>query len=242
MTLAEILLPALAVSAASFVTGLAGFGFGLLAMGVLPWFVGMQSASVLVTLFSFGNLGGALFPLRRHLRAATLVPLLAGVAVGVPLGVLLLVSLDEVTLKRALSIAILLYLVTDVLLLSRLTFRLPRWSGVVAGLIGGALGGAFSTAGPPGVVYITAQRLSKEETKATILAYLLATTTYKLPFLIAGGLVTRGVLIRFAAWLVPAVLATLAGVRLFARLSPLAFGLAVRILLGASAVVLLVAP
>jgi uncharacterized protein len=242
MTAVELLFPALALSAGAFVTALAGFGFGLVAMSVLPWFVGMRSASVLVTLFSFVNLTASLYPLRRHVRAATLLPLLAGLAVGVPLGVFLLVSLDEVLLKRLLGAAIILYLGVDILVLSRLTVRLPRWAGVVAGVVGGALGGAFSTAGPPGVVYINCMRLDKEETKATILCYLLATTTYKLPFLIAGGLVTGELLLRSAIWLAPVALATLAGVRLFARMSTAAFGTALRVLLAASAVVLIAFP
>ena len=236
------LIPALVVSVAAFVSGLAGFGFGLMAMGILPWFVGMRSASVLVSLFSFFNLGAALIPLRRHVRAANLVPLLAGVIVGVPLGVNLLVSLDEVLLKRCLGAAILLYLGVDILVLSRLKASLPRWSGVLAGIVGGALGGAFSTAGPPGVIYITCLRLGKEETKATILTYLLATTVYKLPFLLAGGLVTRDVLIRFAAWLIPAALSTLAGILLFRKITTGAFAVALRILLGVSAVMLLAFP
>jgi hypothetical protein len=162
--------------------------------------------------------------------------------VGVPLGVYFLASLDETVLKRALGAAIGLYLAADLLVLGRLTFRMPPAAGVLAGLLGGALGGAFSTGGPPGLIYVTSQRWDKERTKATVLAYLLSMTVYKLPYLIAGGLLTRGVMVRFALWIVPVAAAGYAGIRLFGRLSTPTFGLMLRILLAASAILLIVAP
>jgi len=95
---------------AAFAVGLTGYGFGLIAMGILPYVVTVTDANGLVAVLGLVVTLTSLVPRIRQVRLRVLLPLLVGALAGVPLGVLVLVRLDERLLRALLGAVILVAL------------------------------------------------------------------------------------------------------------------------------------
>jgi uncharacterized membrane protein YfcA len=209
-------------------------------MSVLPLLISIKVANPLVSILSAAIFGGMSIPLRRFIDWKAVGRLLAGAAVGIPIGIYGLVALDERVLLVAMGVFILTYVGYALLLQERLRPRLdPRW-GYLAGLVGGTIGGALSVGGPPIVIYCSALELDKRALKATIQAYFALLMLYKLPMFWASGLLTAelgGLLLVAAPF---AAGGTLLGMLAFRRLSDRWFRRVVLGLLVVAAVLLLI--
>jgi uncharacterized protein len=226
--------------AASFVAGVAGFGFGLVSMGILPLLISVKVANPLATFFAMAIVLFLAIPLRRHVDLKGLAPLLVGAAVGIPIGVWGLAVLDEGLMTRILGVTILLYVAYDFFGRNRPRRELPRWVGYPAGLLSGMFGGAFSASGPPAVMYVSSMYDDKFGFKANITTYFVLLTLYKIPFLVAGGLVTAEVGRYLLLLLGPAVVGTIAGRLLFGKVSNLTFHRAVLTILTVTGTVMVI--
>src|ERR1700686_2752674 len=80
----------LATFAAAFVTGLAGFAFGIVAAAVWLHFLPPAQTTALIVAYGLIVQGISVWKLRRSIRLVRLVPFLLGGAIGVPIGVELL--------------------------------------------------------------------------------------------------------------------------------------------------------
>jgi uncharacterized protein len=228
------------VLAAGFVTGLSGFGFGLVSMGFLPLFMSIRVANPVVSIFSIFLFLAMIAPLRRHVRLDTLLPLLAGAALGMPAGIYGLALLDEVLLKRTLGGFILAYLAYDLLFRERLRVRPHAAWGFVAGVVAGAFSGAFSVSGPIAIMYIGTRHDDKLTLKANIVTYFLVLLVYKLLLMFLGGLITSEVLRYLLVFSLPTAVGMAAGVLLFRHVSSRVFTRVVQGVLLFSALLLLV--
>jgi hypothetical protein len=226
--------------AASFISGLSGFGFGLVAMALLPLLIGIKLANAFVSFCTLTIFTSLTIPLRKHIVWKTLLPLLAGTALGVPIGVYGLVNLPEGLLLKILAGFILSYVVFALLTQNSNHFRMnPRW-GYLAGFAGGIISGALSAGGPPVIMYCDSMNLGKKGFKATLQAYFVLMILYKIPLFYLTGLLTPE-LWRTLLYYSPFVAAgTVGGVLLFRRLSDLWFHRVVLVLLTAFAVIMFV--
>ena len=236
----ELLALSLLTIVASFVLGVTGFGFAVVLMGLFPLVIGLKAASVLVAFAGLPIVFYLLVPLIRHIEWKTLLRIVVGLLVGTPLGVWVLVRVEERYLMIALGVFLVLYLAYDALVRARTQRQLPRFVGYVAGFIGGAFGGAFNTSGPPVVAYVASLHLDKHATKATILAYITLGALYKVGFLVYEGLITRQMLFYGAVLLGPTFVGMFLGKLVFNRVSSTAFQWAVQGLLLAIAVLMIV--
>ncbi len=225
---------------ASFVAGLSGFGFGLIAMAIVPLFIGIKVAGPFVSVCSFLIFTVLVVPVRRDINWKFLIPLLVGSAAGVPVGVYGLAVLDNAVLLRIMGVFLLLYVAFALTLQPRLRTRLDRRWGYAAGLLGGAIAGALSTGGPPVAVYFTAVDLDKSRFKATMMAYLVLMIGYKIALFYASGLLGAEVWRTVLYYLLPVALGTTAGMLAFRWIRERWFRLVVLLLLLGSAVAMLV--
>src|SRR5215468_3990847 len=76
--------------AAAFVTGLAGFAFGIVAAAVWLHFLAPAQVTPLITAFALIVQGVSVWKLRQAIKPGRLVPFVIGSALGVPLGAALL--------------------------------------------------------------------------------------------------------------------------------------------------------
>jgi uncharacterized membrane protein YfcA len=132
-----------------FVTGLAGFGTGLTALGFWLYVVDPVVAAALVVICSVVGQVQSLYTVRRAVMWQRTWPFLLGGLIGVPLGVTVLRVVDPKILKGVLGLVLVVY--TSVSLGFR---RLPTvaWGGRIAdgvvGFGGGILGGVAGLSGP----------------------------------------------------------------------------------------------
>ncbi|MHB0878223.1 MAG: sulfite exporter TauE/SafE family protein [Anaerolineae bacterium] len=215
-----ILLTAAALFVAAYTQGVTGFGFGLVAMALLPLFGPARDASVLVGIFSLLSSVAVFWSVRSCFRWRDMVFPLVGMAVGVPLGVYALTVLDEQAIRKLVAIVVLLAAVQTAAprLLARRPSLHPGW-GVLAGVVGGVLGGAFGIGGPPVIIYASVQDWEASRYKAMLCSYFTCANVYRVILLAGAGLVTRPIVVLGVASLPAMLLGTLVGIVTYKRLS-----------------------
>lgn len=109
-----LLIAAVAFLFASLAIGLTGYGFGLVAMGFLPYVFPVAEANAIVVPLGLLITIVALIPIRRQVSLGVAWPLYVGAAIGIPLGVVYLVRLDERILRISLGAIILVALLASV--------------------------------------------------------------------------------------------------------------------------------
>jgi hypothetical protein len=235
---------------ASFATGLTGFGFGLISMGVLPYVMSVSEANGIVAIVATITAVVAFIPVRKSAQLGRLWPIYLGAAVGVPLGVFYLVELNESVLRITLGVVILLAIVAT----SRAGARAEekgarateprglraRLIAAGTGLASGSLGGAFSVGGPPVVVYFNATLIDKTEIKAHLLGYFMFSLTVRAPLLIATGVIDVDAAMSAAIALPALAVGTFVGHKLHDRLPTRIVRIIIQVLLAVSAVSLII--
>ena len=198
-----ILLCAAVCFLASVIQTVGGFGFGILAMAILPHFI--LSPTACATMVGIVSAVIAFSVARRYYkridRRMTLLPLpsflifsylavrFSGVARGEVMRHILGWTL----------IAISLYFLFGS---SKLYLKKSLGSALLAGSISGVLSGMFSTGGPPLAAYYMATTKEKEEYLGSIQTFFLFSNLYNTGVRAAHGLVTREVLILSAVGIV----------------------------------------
>ncbi|WP_458765613.1 sulfite exporter TauE/SafE family protein [Cupriavidus basilensis] len=235
-----VLILALGAVVAGFVQGLSGFAFGMVAMSFWVWTVEPRLAA---TMAVFGSLTGqvvAAVTVRRSFSPRQLLPFVAGGILGIPIGVAILPALNPSVFKACLGGLLVIW--CPLMLMSR---RLPhiRAGGRVAdgviGAAGGIMGGIGGFTGVIPTLWCTLRGLAKDEQRAIIQNFNLATLAVTMATYVGTGIVTRDMLPMFLvvgpAMLVPSIL----GARLYIGISEIAFRRIVLSLLTASGVALL---
>jgi uncharacterized membrane protein YfcA len=166
----EILLIATVVAASAAVQAVTGFGFSLLAVPAVSLVVAPETAVVLVSTLGLVSAGLQARIERQDADRATVRWMLAGAALGAPLGLAVLVLASERQLRVALVVVIVAFCVLDLL-----RVRLERAGRAVdlgAGLVSGALKTSVSTNGPPLVMALHARHLEPPVFRGTLTAVL----------------------------------------------------------------------
>jgi uncharacterized protein len=210
--------------AGGFVSGLAGFGTGLVALGIWLHALPPAAAATLVVACSVFAQLLTLPAIRHAIRPSLIWPFVVSGLLGVPVGTALLRHLDPDAFK--LGTGLLLVAFSTFLLLHRRPIRL-RFGGRAAdgtiGFAGGILGGLAGLSGALPTVWASLRGWGKDERRAVFQTFNLSVLTAALFAHAATGLITveTGLLILLAlpgttvgAWL---------GARAYRRLSDRSF-------------------
>ncbi|MBW2526579.1 MAG: sulfite exporter TauE/SafE family protein [Deltaproteobacteria bacterium] len=218
------LLCAAVMALAQTVYVLLGFGAGLIAVGLLALLLPEIQDVVVVLLLL--NLPAELYVVRQTVRAVSwrsVLTLCAGIAVGVPVGTLLLQrTRPDIIL---LILGALLIVAGGAFLRSpgRAAIRWPPWVAPPTGLLAGILAGTFGTGGPPLILYYQLAGISKRAFRANLMAIFLLITCVRVPAYAVAGLIT-GERLHATLWMLPAVvLGAYLGNRIHLRLSEAIF-------------------
>lgn len=219
MTETGTLLAALAaLLAATLTRATLGFGDALVAMPLLAMLVGVQTATPLVALIGATTSVSILLQSWRSVDLRAAGRLFISSLAGIPLGLLLLKTVPEVTVNAILGSVLVAYG-----LYSLLNPRLPslhdgRWA-YGFGLVAGVLGGAYNTNGPPVVVYGALRDWSARKFRATLQGYFFPTGLAVLASHGLAGLWTPAVLRLYVYALPVTALGLFLGGRLSRRIS-----------------------
>lgn len=218
----EILM-GLVVFAAAFTHTVAGFGFGLVSMGLLPLLVPVQFAVPLVAVYAWMVNGVVMVQMFRHIDGKRLVPFLVGALVGAPLGIAFLRGVDPRWVQLTLGVILVVYCTWSLMgakLPAGGVARLWAWP---AALLGGVLGGAFNTGGPPAVVYLTLTDWPKDVIKATLQVFFFVTTCLQLGLFFYHGMLTDEMLVLNAALFPVLLLGVFVGTKVYDRVDQALF-------------------
>ena len=200
MATTEIILIAAAFAAGSFIFGASGFGFGLVTVPLLGIVLPIKEAIALQLPYAYLVAFASAWHYRRHLDWRAMWPLLAGSLLALPLGVAALHYLPERPMKYFLA----LFIVTTIAVSGRKFFR-KLHNPYGYGAVSGVFQGAFTTGGPPAMLYLLAACNDPRAVKGTnglyfIFLYGATTALYAVSGVVSGQDIPQ------AAWFAPAVL------------------------------------
>ncbi|MDP4025909.1 sulfite exporter TauE/SafE family protein [Methylobacterium sp. NEAU 140] len=242
MTLGAALVVTAGAFAGGFVSGLTGFGTGIVALGLWLHVLEPVQAATLVAACSVTAQLQTLPAIWHALDGRRLAPMLLAGALGVPLGALLLTRADPAAFR--LGCGILLVLFSAVMSTGRgrpAAGRGGRAADAAIGLGGGVLGGLAGLSGPLPTMWATLQGWSKDYRRGVFQGYNTAILVLTLAIHAAGGLVTREVGGLYLLALPGTILGVQAGLRVYRRLSDRGFDRVVVALLGLSGLALILA-
>jgi len=227
---------------AGFVQGLSGFAFSMVAMSFWVWGIEPRVAAVMAV---FGSLTGqlvAVFSVRRRLSFSVLAPFLAGGLCGIPLGIFILPHLNPHLFKLVIGTVLVTW--CPVMLFAK---RLPRITaggrtadGLV-GAVGGVMGGLGGFTGAVPTLWCSLRGLGKEQQRAIIQNFNLATLAVTMAGYAATGAVTRDILPLMPVVAIALLIPALLGARVYVGLSEVAFRNVVLSLLSLSGLAMLAA-
>lgn len=226
----ESLIIALVGLLAGLVQGLTGFGSALVATPLLALCLDLQQVIPLVSLWGLGIGLANLIHLSRQLELRLMLPILAGAAPGIPLGIYFLRHAPAMWTEGILAITLICYASWRLAHLP-INYIPGRAAAIFAGLCSGCLSGAFSAGGPPVVIYMSLQPLPIDKQKAAMIAYFLIISLVSASFYLANGMFTSPILYHFAESLPLLLLGTFLGITAYRRLSSQNYALIVHLLL-----------
>ena len=187
---------ALVVAGAGFVQSSMGFGYAVTALAILPFFVDVRFANIIVSLSILVPLAAAVWTYRSGLDCRLLALCLSGALLGLPLGFLVFITVDADWLVRGTGLVILLIVLDSFRVRGepspRPTSRL--WL-VVAGAASGMLVGSVGMGGPPVAAYAARQAWSAVRFKAFLISFSLMLAVLRACSLAATGWIDSRVLL-----------------------------------------------
>ncbi len=235
---ASLIGAALAVALAATVQLAAGFGFGLTAVPLLSIAVGAHDA-VVIALFlaTFTNAFQA-WTGRRDTDRPVAARLLAGAAVGLPIGFLVYQLVDDRTLRVVIGCSVVVAVIVIALGLDL------RHTGPGLDAAGGVLAGALTMSsgvnGPPLVFVLQARQFDQHRFRATVTTVFVALDIVAVVVFAASGDLDADVLVTVAASVPGLAVGAVAGIAVRRHLDPRRFRVLVLVLLGVAAVSTLV--
>lgn len=223
-----------------FVNGLAGFGMGLVALGIWLHTVPPAAAASLVIVCSVIAQCQTLPAIWRAIDFRHLWPMLAAGIIGVPIGTSLLAHVNAEAFRLGAGVLLVTFSVMMLVGRARTTIQ---WGGRIADAIigfgGGVLGGLAGLSGPLPTIWATLRGWGKDRRRGVFQAYNLTTLGMALAAHAAEGLLTREVG-WLLLWALPGtVLGAWLGSQAYRRLSDHHFHQIVLGLLGCSGLTLL---
>lgn len=186
-----------------------GFGEALVAVPLLALRTPVAIAAPLAVLVSVIVAGVIVVQDWRRIEFRSATGLVTASLLGIPVGVLLLATVDDHLVKLVLGAVIVGFSVYSLMSgsIRHLTDDHPGWL-TACGFLAGILGGAYGMNGPPLVVYGTLRRWSPQRFRATLQGYFL-------PASIAGviGYAWMGLwndaITRYFVWSLPGIAAAI---------------------------------
>jgi uncharacterized membrane protein YfcA len=211
VTWPEYVIGALGVLVAATAQYTAGFGFALLGVPLMALAIPTHDAVIISTWLGLVTNGFQAFNDRSRADRGMVRRLLAGTAVGIPIGLVVFTKVDEEILRAGLGATV---LVATVLLAANFRLRragtVPEW---IAGIVSGALSSSLSTNGPPLVFVLQARGVPIDVFRATLAVVFTTANVMTLGAFVVSGDLT----IRLTSWSLAMLPVLIVGVAIGSR-------------------------
>ena len=201
------------------VMSVCGFGFGAVAMSVLPYFLPYQQAVSLAALSGSFTALMICVPNHKYINWRILAPCAIVGVIAARAAVMMSISVSGGIMMKALGAALVAIAVYSVFFGDKIHIRPTVASGAVAGLLGGAMSGLFAVGGPPIAVYMLACTDDNDVYRSTISAHFFATTIVSTLTRWQNGIITMHTLNTWLIMLAGILLGIFLGNRIFHRLN-----------------------
>jgi uncharacterized protein len=172
------------------VSGVAGFGMGVVFVGMWAHILTPIQIATLIVGYGLVTQSYGIWKLRRALSWPRLAPFIIGGAVGAPIGALLLTYFDSTYLRPAIGVLLVLYSIYG---LARPVFR-PVQAGTTAdagiGVLNGLLGGLTGLVGIIVTIWCQLRGWSKDEQRTVFQPVMVAASALTALSLSIAGVVT----------------------------------------------------
>ena len=226
--------------AGGFVSGLAGFGTGITALGIWLFALSPSVAATLVVVCSVAAQLQTLPKIWHTIEPERVVPFILPGLLGVPIGTALLSSVDVRTFKLAIGTVLLAYSLHSLLYQSRSGLA---WGGRTAdsaiGLGGGILGGLAGLSGPLPTVWADIRGWNKEQRRSVFQVFNLTILSAAIASHFFAGLMNRELGVATAVALPGTFIGSWIGFALYTRVNEKQFKRIILTLLGISGVSLI---
>ncbi len=242
-TVGSVLLLVAGAAAGGFINGLAGFGTGLMSLGIWLEVMPPQQAVAVVALMSVVSGVQSLWLIRREVKPGfvRLPRFLLPALLGLPLGAYVLSWVTAGELKLVLAGLMILYGIYFLFKAQLPQDMKPHPAAdAVVGFAGGLLGGAASLSGVLPTMWCAMQPWTKMETSAVLRPYNIVVLTLAAAAFAVKGIYTAETVIVAAAAVPVTLIASRAGIALFRRLSNTLFRRLLIAMMFASGAVILV--
>jgi uncharacterized membrane protein YfcA len=173
----------LLVAVGAFTQGFTGLGFGIIILAGISFTTwDLERCTVIISLLVVTIHMVIILSSRREGRIQWPMVgfVLAGLALGVPLGYLFILTYgNQPVIQLVLGVTLTGFALNE-LFKPRFRKALPRFMGFPAGVLGGFLGGAFTTSGPPLAIYIYSQNEDPSLLKSTLQTVFFVTNLWRL--------------------------------------------------------------
>jgi uncharacterized membrane protein YfcA len=194
----------IAIFLAAAVQALTGFGFALVVMPLVTLVVSLREAAPLVALAGLTLYSINLVRFRRSVDLPQVMRLAAASALGIPVGLWVLTTVDEGIIKPLLGMVVTTYALYALFRPDTPRICAPWWV-YPAGFLAGCLGGAYNTPGPPVIVYGSLRQWPKQQFRAILQTLFFVNGVLVVVSHALAGNLTPGVMIRYY-YAVPALL------------------------------------
>jgi uncharacterized protein len=213
-----LLLTLATITVAGFTQSVTGFGFGLVAMALLPLFLDFKEAYFILMIPNLMVCTINFIANYRQYQWRQGLGLLIGSCAAVPIGFYTMLHMKSDWLMFGLGILICVFASSELLMSKTRPLRLGESLGWPLGLASGTLSGAFNMGGPPAVAYVYSQSWSKEHIVALLQLVFGTSSVIRLFLMQNAGMITRDLLRTSLLAIVPLLLAIFAGHRVLRTL------------------------
>lgn len=198
------------IGASALLQGLSGFGFSILSLPLLAMFLSPKTIVPMLLIFSIIINITVIATCWRSFRIKNIWLLLVGGVLGLPLGTKLLLIIDDVLLRRAIGVFIVLF---AGLLLSGKRWKLKRenFSQIGIGIVSGIFSGSVSMSGPPVILFLSNKGVDKNEFRASLSGYFFLLNLFTIPVYYFNGLFSGEVMKLSLQWLPGLIIGVAAG-------------------------------
>jgi uncharacterized membrane protein YfcA len=225
--------------AAAYVTGLSGFAFGMVAAAIWLHALTPMQTTALIVAYALLVQGYAVWKLRNNLNMSRLMPFIAGSAIGIPAGVVVLKWASPSDLRTAVGALLILFSLYN---LARPALPVVKGAGSaldgIVGVSNGILGGATGLGGILPTIWCGFRGWTKDEQRAVFQPTAVATFLMTILWLGGAGTLTADIGRLFVVGLPALIVGTWLGWKSYGRLDEASFRKVVLVLLLVSGVTL----
>ena len=208
---------------ASFVQGITGFGFALIAVPLLSLFIPeIRNITAIVVIYSLLTNIIIMYKSRNYIDFKKILPLIIFGIIATPIGTYILLYLNVNTLKIIIG---LITTITAFAMFKNFKIKIKKESisyGIV-GLLSGFLNGSTGLSGPPVVLFLTNQNTDKNVFRANLTFYGIAINIFAIILFIVEDIVNISVLHFTILYLPVLIIGVLAGIVVSNKINELFF-------------------